>query len=86
LPEVRLPKPHRSARAARFLLDPEGRFESAWKWTPVDSLKSRTASATPTPRGGREDHRRNDALIVMQGAIQNIGVVAAAFEFEFMGG
>ncbi|HKW36794.1 MAG TPA: acetyl-CoA carboxylase, carboxyltransferase subunit beta [Burkholderiales bacterium] len=70
-----------------LLLDPEGRFEIGVEVTPVDSLKFKDDKRYPDRL---EDAERTtgetDALIVMQGAIKNVGVVAAAFEFEFMGG
>ena len=69
------------------LLDPEGRFEIGAEILPVDSLKFKDSKKYPD----RLDEARaatgeTDALIVMQGAMKSLGVVAAAFEFEFMGG
>ena len=69
------------------LLDPEGRFEIGAEILPVDSLKFKDSKKYPD----RLDEAKTatgetDALIVMQGAIKSLGVVAAAFEFEFMGG
>jgi acetyl-CoA carboxylase carboxyl transferase subunit beta len=70
-----------------LLLDPEGRFEIGVEVTPVDSLKFKDDKRYPDRLEDAEKATgETDALIVMQGAIKNIGVVAAAFEFEFMGG
>ncbi|HZF19276.1 MAG TPA: acetyl-CoA carboxylase, carboxyltransferase subunit beta [Burkholderiales bacterium] len=70
-----------------LLLDPEGRFEIGVEVTPVDSLKFKDGKRYPDRLEEAEKTTgETDALIVMQGAIRNIGVVAAAFEFEFMGG
>jgi len=70
-----------------LLLDPEGRFEIGVEVTPIDSLKFKDGKRYPDRLEEAEKATgETDALIVMQGAIKNIGVVAAAFEFEFMGG
>jgi acetyl-CoA carboxylase carboxyl transferase subunit beta len=70
-----------------LLLDPEGRFEIGVEVTPVDSLKFKDDKRYPDRLEEAEKSTgETDALIVMQGAIRNVGVVAAAFEFEFMGG
>jgi acetyl-CoA carboxylase carboxyl transferase subunit beta len=69
------------------LLDPEGRFEIGAEVVPVDSLKFKDSKRYPDRlEEAEKDTGETDALIVMQGAIRNIPVVAAAFEFEFMGG
>ncbi len=70
-----------------LLLDPEGRFEIGVEVTPVDSLKFKDDKRYPDRLEEAERTTgETDALIVMQGAIKNVAVVAAAFEFEFMGG
>ena len=69
------------------LLDSEGRFEIGVDIHPVDTLKfkdskryaDRLADAT-------KETRETDALVVMQGSVQTVPLVAAAFEFRFMGG
>jgi acetyl-CoA carboxylase carboxyl transferase subunit beta len=69
------------------LLDADGRFEIGAEVLPVDSLKfkdqkkyfDRIAEA-------QEQTAEGDALVVMQGSIKSLGVVCAAFEFDFMGG
>jgi len=70
-----------------LLLDPEGRFEIGVEVTPVDSLKFKDDKRYPERLEDAEKSTgETDALIVMQGAIKNVAVVAAAFEFDFMGG
>ena len=70
-----------------LLLDPEGRFEIGVEVTPVDSLKFKDDKRYPERLEDAEKSTgETDSLIVMQGAIKNVAVVAAAFEFEFMGG
>jgi len=70
-----------------LLLDPEGRFEIGVEVTPVDSLKFKDDKRYPDRLEEAEKSTgETDALIVMQGAIKNVATVAAAFEFEFMGG
>jgi acetyl-CoA carboxylase carboxyl transferase subunit beta len=70
-----------------LLLDPEGRYEIGVEVTPVDSLKFKDDKRYPVRLEEAEKSTgESDALIVMQGAIKNVAVVAAAFEFEFMGG
>jgi acetyl-CoA carboxylase carboxyl transferase subunit beta len=69
------------------LLDPEGRFEIGAEILPVDSLKFKDSRKYPERlEEAQASTGETDALIVMQGAIKSLGVVAAAFEFEFMGG
>ena len=70
-----------------WLLDEEGRFEVGAEVLPVDTLRfkdSRKYSErlTAAKRATDED----DALIVMQGSVHSLPLVAAAFEFSFMGG
>jgi len=70
-----------------LLLDPEGRFEIGVEVTPVDTLKFKDDKRYPDRLVDAEKATgETDALIVMQGAVRNVAVVAAAFEFEFMGG
>ena len=70
-----------------WLLDSEGRFEIGAEVLPVDTLKfkdSRKYSDRLTE--AKRDTDEDDALVVMQGSIHAVPVVAAAFEFSFMGG
>jgi acetyl-CoA carboxylase carboxyl transferase subunit beta len=77
-----------SARARLdVLLDAEGRFEIGAEVVPVDSLKFKDSKRYPDRiEEAEKETGETDALVVMQGAIRNTPVVAAAFEFEFMGG
>jgi acetyl-CoA carboxylase carboxyl transferase subunit beta len=69
------------------LLDPDGRFEIGAEVTPVDSLKFKDSRRYPDRLSEAQDEtKETDALVVMQGSIKAIGVVCAAFEFDFMGG
>jgi acetyl-CoA carboxylase carboxyl transferase subunit beta len=69
------------------LLDPEGRFEIGAEVQPVDSLKFRDSKKYPDRLAEAQAATgESDALVVMQGSIKSLGVVCAAFEFEFMGG
>jgi len=69
------------------LLDPEGRFEIGAEVLPVDSLKFKDSKKYPDRlMEANRDTGESDSLVVMQGAINTIPVVAAAFEFDFMGG
>ena len=77
-----------SARARLdLLLDPEGRAEIGAEVLPVDALQVK-ASQRYVDRitASQAEVGETDALVVMQGAIKTVPVVAAAFEFKFMGG
>ncbi len=70
-----------------WLLDQEGRYEIGVEVLPVDSLKFRDSKRYPDRlAGARSETGEEDALVVMQGAIRDIQVVTAAFEFGFLGG
>ncbi len=70
-----------------LLLDPEGRFEIGAEVLPVDTLKFKDSKKYPDRlMEANRDTGESDSLVVMQGAIKNLPVVAAAFEFDFMGG
>lgn len=70
-----------------LLLDPEGRFEIGLEVLPVDTLKFKDSKKYPERlMEANRDTGESDSLVVMQGAIKNLPVVAAAFEFDFMGG
>ena len=78
--------PHPNERLD-WLLDMEGRYEIGVEVTPVDSLKFRDSKRYPDRlAAARADTGEEDALVVMQGAIKEIQVVTAAFEFGFLGG
>jgi acetyl-CoA carboxylase carboxyl transferase subunit beta len=70
-----------------WLLDMEGRYEIGVEVTPVDSLKFRDSKRySDRLTAARNETGEEDALVVMQGAIKEIQVVTAAFEFGFLGG
>jgi acetyl-CoA carboxylase carboxyl transferase subunit beta len=70
-----------------LLLDPEGRFEIGVEVASVDSLKFKDDKRYPERLEEAEKATgETEALVVMQGAIKNVPLIVAAFEFEFMGG
>jgi acetyl-CoA carboxylase carboxyl transferase subunit beta len=70
-----------------LLLDPEGRFEIGVEIASVDSLKFKDDKRYPERLEEAERATgETEALVVMQGAIKNVPLIVAAFEFEFMGG
>ena len=70
-----------------LLLDPEGRFEIGVEIGSIDSLKFKDDRRYPERLEEAEKATgETEALIVMQGAIKNVPLIVAAFEFEFMGG
>jgi len=74
------------ARLDAFL-DPEGRYEIGAEVLPVDTLKFKDSRRyTERLEEAEKASSETDALVVMQGAVRNVPLVAAAFEFEFMGG
>jgi len=69
------------------LLDADGRYEIGAEVLPVDSLKFKDSRKYPERLSeAQAETGETDALIVLQGSIKAIGVVCAAFEFDFMGG
>jgi acetyl-CoA carboxylase carboxyl transferase subunit beta len=80
---------HRIAARARLdaFLDQEGRFEIGQEVLPVDALKFKDSKKYPERlKEALETTGETDALVVMGGAIHSIAVIAACFEFQFMGG
>src|ERR1017187_155814 len=70
-----------------WLLDAEGRFEIGAEVQPLDTLKfkdSRKYSERLTV--AQRETGETDAMVVMQGSVHAIPLVAAVFEFSFMGG
>ncbi len=69
------------------LLDAEGRFEIGQEVLPIDSLKFKDSKKYPDRiKDAMEATGETDALVVQGGSIMTLPVVAACFEFEFMGG
>ena len=70
-----------------YLLDLEGRYEIGAEVLPVDTLKFKDSRRyTERLHEARNATEEEDALVVMQGSLRTIPVVAAAFEFGFLGG
>jgi acetyl-CoA carboxylase carboxyl transferase subunit beta len=69
------------------LLDADGRFEIGSEVLPVDPLKFKDSRKYVERLGeAQEETAEGDALVVMQGSVKSLGIVCAAFEFDFMGG
>ncbi len=69
------------------LFDAEGRYEIGQEIVPVDSLKFKDSRKyTERIKEAMEDTGETDAMVVQGGAIHTLPVVAACFEFSFMGG
>jgi acetyl-CoA carboxylase carboxyl transferase subunit beta len=80
---------HRIGARARLnaFLDGEGRYEIGQEVVPVDALKFKDSKRYPERlKQAMETTGETDALVVMGGALHTIPVVAACFEFDFMGG
>jgi acetyl-CoA carboxylase carboxyl transferase subunit beta len=70
-----------------WMLDEGGRFEIGAEVLPVDTLKFKDSRKyAERLKTSQKSTGETDALIVMQGSIHEIPVVAAVFEFSFMGG
>jgi len=69
-------------------LDPEGRFEIGQEVMPVDPLKFKDSKKKypESLKSALEATGETDALVVMGGAVMSVPMVAACFEFDFMGG
>ena len=80
---------HRIGARARLdaFLDAEGRWEIGQEVLPVDPLKFKDSRKYPERlKGALEATGETDALVVLGGAVMSVPVVAACFEFDFMGG
>ena len=80
---------HRIGARARLdaFLDAEGRYEIGQEVLPTDPLKFRDSKKYPERlKAALETTGETDALIVIGGAVMSVPVVAACFEFDFMGG
>jgi acetyl-CoA carboxylase carboxyl transferase subunit beta len=68
-------------------LDAEGRYEIGHEVLPIDPLKFRDSKKYPERlKGALESTGETDALVVIGGSVMSVPAVAAAFEFDFMGG
>ncbi len=80
---------HRIGARARLdaFLDPEGRYEIGQEVLATDALKFRDSKKYPERlKAALEATGETDALVVIGGAVMSVPVVAACFEFDFMGG
>ena len=80
---------HRIAARSRLdaFLDAEGRYEIGQEVLPVDALKFKDSRKYPERlKEALENTGETDALVVMGGAVHSMPLVAACFEFDFMGG
>lgn len=80
---------HRIGARARLdaFLDAEGRYEIGQEVLPVDALKFKDSKKYPDRlKEALENTGETDALVVIGGAVMSVPVVAACFEFDFMGG
>jgi acetyl-CoA carboxylase carboxyl transferase subunit beta len=74
------------ARLAMFL-DAEGQHEIGAQVTPLDPLKFKDGKKYPDRlKEAQGTTSESDALVVIGGSVKAVPVVAAAFEFKFMGG
>ncbi len=69
------------------LFDFEGRYEIGADVLPLDTLKFKDSKRyIDRISDARNETSEEDALVVMQGSVKTIPLVAAAFEFRFLGG
>ncbi|MDD5394707.1 MAG: acetyl-CoA carboxylase, carboxyltransferase subunit beta [Thiothrix sp.] len=74
-------------RRLEVFLDPAGREEIGANVAPTDMLKFRdTKKYKDRLVAAQKDTGEKDALIVMKGTVLGVPLVAAAFDFRFMGG
>jgi len=70
-----------------MLLDAEGQHEIGAHITPLDPLKFKDSKKYPDRlKEAQAGTSETDALVVIGGSVKAVPVVAAAFEFKFMGG
>ncbi len=68
-------------------LDAEGRYEIGQEVLPTDPLKFKDSKKYPERlKAALESTGETDALVVIGGAVMSVPVVAACFEFDFLGG
>ena len=68
-------------------VDAEGRAELASEVVPMDPLKFKDSRKySERLEEAEKETGETDALVVMQGAVQSVPMMAAAFEFGFLGG
>jgi len=77
-----------SARARiEYFLDPEPRMEIGTELKPIDKLKFRDKKKYKDRLSqAQKQTKEDDALVVFMGQVEEIPVVVAAFEYNFMAG
>jgi acetyl-CoA carboxylase carboxyl transferase subunit beta len=74
-------------RRLDIFLDPEGREEIAAELAATDPLKFRDSKKYKDRLSqAQKQTGEKDAMVAMQGQLKGMGIVAVAFEFDFMGG
>ena len=74
-------------RRLDIFLDSDGRVEIGEQLMPTDPLRFKdTKKYKDRLVQAQKKTEENDALVVMSGQLKGIGIVAAAFDFGFMGG
>ena len=80
-------RPMAARRRLDLLLDAEGRLEIAAGLEASDPLKFKDLKKyRDRLQAAEKSSGEKEAMIVMQGAIKGLGVVAASFEFNYMAG
>jgi acetyl-CoA carboxylase carboxyl transferase subunit beta len=70
-----------------LFLDPDGRVEIGMGLKPSDPLKFKDSkSYKDRIKQAQKQSNETDALVVMKGNLKGRGIVAAAFDFTYMGG
>jgi acetyl-CoA carboxylase carboxyl transferase subunit beta len=74
-------------RRLDLFLDPDSREEIGAGLQPADPLKFRDSKKySDRIKQAQKATGENDALVVLRGQVEGLPLVAAAFEFQFMGG
>ena len=74
-------------RRLDLFLDPEGRTEIGGNLEPIDVLKFKDSKKYKDRISqAQKSTEEKDALVAMRGQVKGVPLVAAAFEFKFMGG
>lgn len=74
-------------RRLEIFLDPDSAQEIGEELEPLDALKFKDSKRYKDRiTQAQKNTAEKDALVVMRGRVKNLPVVAAAFEFAFMGG
>ncbi len=77
----------KARRRIDLFLDSEGREEIAAELEPVDRLKFKDSKRYKDRlAAAQKSTKEKDALVVVKGTVKDAPVVAAAFDFEFLGG